>query len=287
MLGGQQRGARAAGRPELQLVALAHAAGQVDELAQRDAERRFVLPRLRDVPGQREDPVALGLLGAHRGEPLGAVLDDARHRGDRLDVVDDRRAGVETGDRGERRAQPRLAATALEALEQRGLLAADVGAGAGVHDDVEVVAGAVDVLAEVAGGVRLLDRGLDPADHVQHLAADVDEGVVGPDREGADDHALHQHVRVGHHQRDVLAGPRLGLVGVDDEVLRLGVVLRDEGPLHAGREAGAAATAQAGALDLLDDGGRLHAERLLQRARSRRAPRRSSASRRARRPRCR
>ena len=115
-------------------------------------------------PDRREDAVALGLLGAHRGEPLGAVLDDARHRRDRLDVVDDGRAGVEAGDRGERRAQAGLAAATLEALEQRGLLATDVGAGAGVHDDVEVVAGAVDVLAEVAGGVRLVDRGLHPAD---------------------------------------------------------------------------------------------------------------------------
>ena len=31
-----------------------------------------------------------------------------------------------------------------------------------MDDDVEVVAGAVDVLAEVAGGVRLGDGGLDP-----------------------------------------------------------------------------------------------------------------------------
>ena len=68
-------------------------------------------------------------------------------------------AGVEAGHRGERRAQPRLAAAALEGVEQRRLLAADVGPGAGVHDEVEVVARAVDVLAEVAGGVRLGDRG--------------------------------------------------------------------------------------------------------------------------------
>ena len=43
VLGGEQRRGRAAGRPELQLVALAHAAGQVEQLAQRDAERRLVL----------------------------------------------------------------------------------------------------------------------------------------------------------------------------------------------------------------------------------------------------
>ena len=55
----------------------------------------------------------------------------------------------------ERRAQPGLAAEALQRVEQRRLLAADVGAGAGVHDDVQVEAGAEDVLAEVALRVRL------------------------------------------------------------------------------------------------------------------------------------
>ena len=86
-------------------------------------------------------------------------------------------------------------------------------------------------------------------------------GVVGADRVGADDHALHEGVRAGHHQRDVLAGARLGLVGVDHEVVRLAVVLRDEAPLHAGREARAAAAAQAGVLDQVDDRARLHAQR--------------------------
>ena len=264
VLVGQQRRAGAAGGPELQQVAVAHAAGQVDQLAKRDAERGFVLAGSGDVAGEAEDPVALGLLGAHRREPRGAVLDDARHRRDRLDVVDHGRAGVEAGDRGERRTQARLAAAALESLEQRGLLATDVGAGAGVHDHVEVVAGPVDVLAEVAGGVRLLDRGLHAADDVQHLSADVDEGEVRADRERADDHALHEDVRVGHHQRDVLAGARLRLVGVHDEVLGLRVVLRDERPLHAGREAGAAAAAEAGVLDRRDDRVRVHAERRLE-----------------------
>ena len=71
--------------------------------------------------------------------------------GDRLDVVDHRRRRVQARDRRERRTQPGLAAASLQRVQQRRLLAADVGAGAGVHDDVEVVAGTQDVLAEVAG----------------------------------------------------------------------------------------------------------------------------------------
>ena len=89
----------------------------------------------------------------------------------------------------------------------------------------------------------------------------------------------------GHHQRDVLAGARLGLVGVDHQVLRLRVVLRDEAPLHPGREARAAAAAQPG---VLDHGRRPRPASMLQRRaqrlRSRRAARSWPASRPARRP---
>src|SRR5580704_15242329 len=70
VLVGQQRGGGAARSPELQPVPGADAAGQVEQLAQRDAERRLVLAGRGDVPGQREDAEALGLLGAQAGEPV-------------------------------------------------------------------------------------------------------------------------------------------------------------------------------------------------------------------------
>src|SRR4051794_26455294 len=69
-------------------------------------------------------------------------------------------------------------------------------------------------------------------------------------------------MRVPVQELAILAGARLRLVGVDDEVRGLGV-LRDEAPLHARRKARAAAAAQVRLLDLVDDGGRRHRERLL------------------------
>ena len=222
-------------------------------------------PGVLHVPGQREDAVALRLLGAEVGEPVRAVGDDRRHARDRLDVVDDGRARVQALDGGERRPVPRQAAVALERGQQRRLLAADVRARARVHDQLEVEAAAEDVLAEVARLVGLGHRELQPPDRVQHLAAHVDERVAGPDRVAGDDGALDEHVRVGHHQRDVLARARLGLVGVDREVVRLAVVLGDEGPLHAGREARAAAAAQRPRLDRRDHVVRRHRQRLRQR----------------------
>ncbi len=68
------------------------------------------------------------------------------------------------------------------------------------------------------------------------------------------------------HQREVLARTRLALVRVDHEVVRLAVVLRDEAPLHAGGEAGAATAAQARVLDELDQLVRVGRQRLAQRA---------------------
>ena len=54
--------------------------------------------------------------------------------GDGLDVVDGGRRAVEPDIGGERRLQARLALLAFEALEQRRLLAADVGARAVVDE---------------------------------------------------------------------------------------------------------------------------------------------------------
>ena len=87
---------------------------------------------------------------------------------DRLDVVDDGRRRVEARDRRERRLRARLAALALERLEQRRLLAADVRAGAAVHDDRHVAADLGPVL-------QLLERGDEDLVRARVLAADVDE----------------------------------------------------------------------------------------------------------------
>ena len=63
-------------------------------------------------------------------------------------------------------------------------------------------------------------------------------------REGADQHALDQLVRVLVHQLAVLEGAGLGLVRVAAQVL-LDVAVREEARLLAHREARAAAPAQA------------------------------------------
>src|SRR5690349_7154105 len=137
--------------------------------------------------------------------------------------------------RGERRAQARLSATSFDRLEQRGLFAADVRAGAAMDDQVEVVARTHDVLAEDPGLVGLRSRALELPRRVSELAAAEDVHLVGSDRVRADGHALDQLVRVALHQLAVLERPRLAFVRVADEVARADV-LRDEAPLRAGGE---------------------------------------------------
>ena len=159
--------------------------------------------------------------------------------------------------------RPRHAAVALEALDQRRLLADDVRAGAPVQHDVDAEVGAEDVLADVAGRVRLVERRGDALLGERHLAADVQEALRQARRVAGDEAALDQLVRIELHQQAVLVGARLALVAVDDEVARPHG-LRGEAPLDAGREAGAAAAEHRRVLDVVVDVDRRLGQRGLQ-----------------------
>ena len=82
--------------------------------------------------------------------------------------------------------------------------------------------------------------------------------VAGPGGVAGEDDAFEHLMRVLLHQDAVVEGAGLALVGVDAHVDRAGMVLGQEGPLEAAGEAGAAAAAQAGRLDRVDDLGRRH-----------------------------
>ena len=66
-----------------------------------------------------------------------AIGQDERHGGERDDVVDDGRLAEQALMRRQRRLGAHLAAIALQAFQQRGFLAADIGAGAERDLDVE------------------------------------------------------------------------------------------------------------------------------------------------------
>src|SRR5690606_25230309 len=134
--------------------------------------------------GDADEAGAARLLRAQLRVFLRAHAEDGRERGDRLHVVDHRRRAEETRDRREGWLEPRPALTALEAVEQARLLAADVGARAPVDVDVEPMAGAEDALAEDAGLVAVGDGLLENLGLGEELTADVDVGGVHADRPG-------------------------------------------------------------------------------------------------------
>ncbi len=206
-------------------------------------------------PDSLEQLGAFVLRIADAREPLRAAAKDGRRDRDALDIVDRRRAAIQTSARRERGLEARLALLAFEALKHRHLFAADVRAGTAVDEDVEVVAAACRVLAEQAGVVAFLDGAPQDLGLADELAADVDVGRPRAHGEAGNQRAFQQLMRIVADDLAVLAGAGLGLVRVDDQEIGLtGLrLLGHEAPLHAGREAGAAAPAQSGGLDRVDD----------------------------------
>ena len=120
---------------------------------------------------------------------------------------------------GERRLVARLGALALHRLQQRGLLAADVAAGADEGLELEGAAGAEDVGRRAARRPRRRDLVLDDLDLRLVLVADVDDAGRAPVDQAGEQHALHQQVRHVREEEAVLEGAGLALVGVADDVL--------------------------------------------------------------------
>src|SRR3954453_1941442 len=226
----------------------------LDQLTERNAHGFFDVAGPLDMAGDAEQFGADIVRTADAGEPRRTAAENVRSDRDRLDVVDGGRAAVQADVRRERRLQARVALLAFEAFEQRGFLAADIGAGA--VRDVDVERPAVDVvLADQLRLIGLVDRGLEMLALADELAADIDVAGMRVHRAARDQAALDQEMRIVPHDLAILAGPGLGFVGVDAEIARpaVGRFLRHERPLETGREAGATTAAQPRRLHLVDD----------------------------------
>src|SRR5262249_7015661 len=146
----------------LQLAPPLHATAQLEQILERNAERELEIGGLLDVSGDGKDHRTGRVLRTELYEPLPALAQDARHRGQALGVVDRRRRTVQTKVGRERRLEARLAGLALERVQHRCLLAADVRARADKRVDVEVDPAASDVFAEEPCCIGLLQRRLEP-----------------------------------------------------------------------------------------------------------------------------
>src|SRR5262249_37239280 len=88
--------------------------------------------------------------------------------------------------------------------------------------------------------------------------------LMRADRMASDRNAFDQLMRILLHEDSVVERARLALVRVDAKIDRTGMVLRQEGPLQAGREPCPAAPAKTGILHSVRDDIPLPAERFFE-----------------------
>src|SRR5207302_1797885 len=122
------------------------------------------------------------------------------------------------------RLHARLSALAFQALDEGRLLAALVRAGTAMEVELDVDAGAQDVLAHVARRVGLLERLGQDAIALVEFAANVDVADLRPDAVAGDDARLDELMRILLHDEPVLVRPRLAFVGVHAEIARRAVL---------------------------------------------------------------
>src|SRR5690606_14114823 len=150
---------------------------------------------------------------------LAAVADDPGHRREGLGVVDRGGLAVEPVARRERRLEARLALLALERLEQRGFLAADVGAVAMERVQLEGELRAEDALAEPARRASFIYRRFEKGVGIPDLAVDVVVADADAHRVSRDRHAFDDDVRVVAQDVAILERARLAFVGIADQAL--------------------------------------------------------------------
>ena len=191
--------------------------------------------------------------------PRAVGAQDRRNRGEGFGVVDGGGFPVQAEGRRERRLEARFALFAFEGFEQRGFLAADVGAGAEVVVQVEIKTGAEQVFAEETGVSGFGEGGLHALVGFLELAADVVVAHGGAHGVAADDHSLNERVGVVAQDVAVFAGAGFAFVGVAHHVFLPRRGARHEVPFDARRKARAAAPAQVGGFHDLDDRRRVEA----------------------------
>merc|ERR1719270_738588 len=254
-LGDEGSGAASRDDTEQVVPAADHSAAvALDQLLQGDAHlllhRAGVVHVARDV-----EQLGAGVSGpAHAGEPVSSPPADGGGHGDSLDVGDSGGTAEDTDVSGEWGLQAGLALLTLQALDQGGLLPADVDTSTTVHKEVEVIARATGVGSQEASVVGLSDGLLQVGGLVVELSSDVD--VAGPGSHGGagDQAAFNKSVRVVPHDLAILASSRLALVSVDHQVLRAAVVwLVHEAPLEAAGEVSTTPASQTAGLDLVND----------------------------------
>ena len=156
------------------------AAKILDQFAQGQAEGALDQPAMLDVAGKLKRHRAARTAHAEIAVEAAALGQDDRHGGERNDIVDDGRLAEQALDGGQRRLEADLAALAFQTFEQRGFLAADIGAGAEPRFQIEIALAAENAAAEQVLFARDRDRAVELREGVRIFGADIDEALVAP-----------------------------------------------------------------------------------------------------------
>ncbi len=216
-----------------------------------------------DRPHQGEDLGALARFGALRREPLRPHIDDFRHIGPGLHVVDNRR-GAEQPLLGRiRRPRHGLADATHDGSHERRFFPAHKGPGPLVDLQVETELGAQDVFPQETKLPGLGNGLAQTFDRQGIFVTHVNVTRLRPDGISPDDHALDDRMRVAFHDRPIHKGPGVAFVAVANDKLDLAFALTAQPPFAPGEKSGPAPASQAGTLHGVDNFFRGHLEQNL------------------------
>jgi hypothetical protein len=172
---GQDRDRAASWHDTEQIVpASPHAATVLlDKLLERDAHLLLDDARVVHVTRDAKQLGTLVPFPSERRKPAGSTSTDGGSDSHSLHVGDRGRATEKADVGGERRLETGFALLALERLDERCLLAADVCSSSAMKVDVKVVAGPASILADETSFVRFVDGGLDVGSFLVELSTDV------------------------------------------------------------------------------------------------------------------
>ena len=220
------------------------AANAVDQRPQRHPEGRFEQAAIPDIARQLDRHGAARSPVPEFGIGRGSIGKDMRNRHQAEDIVDHRRHPEQALVRRQRRLGTHLAAFAFDRFEQRGFLAANIGARTDAHFDVEII--------EPAGVPRRADRRVHRCNRVRIFGSDVQIAMAGAHAQPANRHALDQQERITLHDHPIGKGAAVAFIGVADDIFPLARCIGDGFPFDAGRKPGTATAAQPRRLDRID-----------------------------------
>src|SRR5579884_1042620 len=225
----------------------------VDDGAQGSPHRHLDKTCIDDLTRQCEDFGALAALRADAGEPFGTVGNDGSNISIRFDVVDQGGSTPESTFCREGRARAWLASLALDAGNERSLLATDECSGPQAQVNMETEGRAQDAISNQFRALRLPNSRLQPFDCQGIFRANVDVSFVSSDSIGGYCHAFQYAMGVAFQNAAVHERAGITLVGVADHKFTRPASLGNGAPLQASGIARATATTQTTARDLIND----------------------------------